>query len=492
MKQLKLPVWNSFDEFGLIVGLGHWTEDNKELKYVRYPGETNLQLRERILKVFKYKSNSSHQGLVNSLSRDFLTERYNVTNKYHYFLTDEPYAQASGIKVYASGSSGWEELYPQIRASGYSDATSGWIVWNEPDVIVNGTVSYGNYTQILEILENTLPDDETPLKIEYQILDSYNENGIPILNWKTDIDSFNIQIHEDFNYRVKKEIIPDPSSQIVIYSLNSLKESAFSGIFYTSEGAATSKLKEISNYFNRKHPIEWGKFSWDSMTWEQGSNLSRGVIPTLFDANLPVDQSGNLEADKFLGGVAQGPNLYLMDIIVEEDVSNSGAYAHWYPKVYPGTFYLSNTGYYLFENKQTNYTYLYPTVNTGNISSFENLPSYDDFIILGTSGYVNFSGEYFAELYRYPYGPNSGFATTQVYRRRYDLNKIGSEVTILGSGEYTINFDNGMISGNLSGIAPQIQMIWEHPDASGIGKIISGLDLNPYNYDRKTSILFLG
>jgi hypothetical protein len=57
---------------------------------------------------------------------------------------------------------------------------------------------------------------------------------------------------------------------------------------------------------------------------------------------------------KFIGGVATGPDLYFMDIVKEERDSHSGVYSYWYPRIFPGTFYISNTGFYLFENKQVN------------------------------------------------------------------------------------------------------------------------------------------
>jgi len=51
-------IWNVFDEFGLLVGLD------------RLPRETNKELKERILDVFKNPGNSTTKGLINSISRE--------------------------------------------------------------------------------------------------------------------------------------------------------------------------------------------------------------------------------------------------------------------------------------------------------------------------------------------------------------------------------------------------------------------------------------
>lgn len=482
MKQKKLPVWNSFDEFGLLVGLGHWTENGRELKYVRYPGETNSQLKERILKVYKNKSNSTYQGMVNSLSRDFLTSEYNIVTQYHYFLTEEPYAQASGIKVFSSGNGTWSQLSPQIRASGYPTATSGWIVWNYPDNENN----YGRYTQILEFIGTSLPDNNVPIKIEYQILDNYDENGKPVLQWLTDKDESSTE-QDDYRFRIKKSVTPEPSSQIVIHRLNSLATDPFSGTWYTNEGAASSKLKEVANYLNKKHPVEWGNIPWDTMTWENSANLSQGVLPTLFDAELPIDQSGHLESDKFIGGIGEGPNLYMIEIVKEEDSSNSGVYSKWYPRIYPGKFYISNTGYYLFENKQIDYMHL--TNNSGSLNFTDN-PNYENLIIIGTSGYIGMSGDYMSELYRYPYGSGQDFNSTGIYRRVYNIKEKIDSIPSFSDNQYYINMENYFISG--VSLANNIQVVWEHPDSSGLGKILSGIDLNPYNQNRENGILFVG
>ena len=84
------------------------------------------------------------------------------------------------------------------------------------------------------------------------VIDSFDEDGSPILTWYTDIDSLNITNYDEYKFRIKKATTPDPNTQIVIHKLNDIQNSSFSGVFYTNEGAATSKLKEVANYLNKK------------------------------------------------------------------------------------------------------------------------------------------------------------------------------------------------------------------------------------------------
>jgi hypothetical protein len=51
-------IWNSFDEFGLLLGLP------------RIPAETNAEYKTRLLDVYKNPANSTYQGLMNGISRE--------------------------------------------------------------------------------------------------------------------------------------------------------------------------------------------------------------------------------------------------------------------------------------------------------------------------------------------------------------------------------------------------------------------------------------
>lgn len=59
-------IWNSFDEFGLLLGIE------------RLYGERNAEFKERILDVFRRPGNSTKEGLVNALSRELGIEDKNI------------------------------------------------------------------------------------------------------------------------------------------------------------------------------------------------------------------------------------------------------------------------------------------------------------------------------------------------------------------------------------------------------------------------------
>jgi len=90
----------------------------------------------------------------------------------------------------------------------------------------------------------------------------------------------------------------------------------------------------------------------------------------------------------------------------------------------------------------------------------------------------------------YPCGQLSGFSSTGIYRRRYNFKERINIPNSYASCSYFIDFNQYLISGQ--NLPTQVQMLWEHPNASGLGKIMSGMDLNPYNNSRETSILFIG
>ena len=210
-----VQVWNQYDEFGLMAGLGHWTEDGKSLKFVRLPGETNIELRNRILKSYGATRdkliNSSHQGLVNAISRDLGLETYVIKDKNIFYLSQEPHPTGQ-IKVYVSGVSDtdWAEWTPQIRSSGYQNAVdnsgsypSGWIVWNLPDYSGDNHIHNGEYTQILEFI-NYL-EDKDEVRVEYEILDRYDERGNTVMKLVSDFD--NHDNRDDDRFREYKDNI---------------------------------------------------------------------------------------------------------------------------------------------------------------------------------------------------------------------------------------------------------------------------------------------
>lgn len=75
-KLLHHPIWNVFDEFGLLVGLR------------RLPREPNENFKDRILDVFRNPGNSAYEGLKNSITRELGLNKNDIDI---IFLNDEKY-----------------------------------------------------------------------------------------------------------------------------------------------------------------------------------------------------------------------------------------------------------------------------------------------------------------------------------------------------------------------------------------------------------------
>lgn len=124
-------IWNQYDEMALLVGLS------------RIPGETNLELRERILNHATY--DSTEQGLVNHISEALLTTGYQVAAKTVFTSLRQPLSLAEYNRLtdptedyYAPrvivGATTW------IITSGTSEqkdikTSDGltWTLWKQPD-----------------------------------------------------------------------------------------------------------------------------------------------------------------------------------------------------------------------------------------------------------------------------------------------------------------------------------------------------------------------
>lgn len=490
VEQRPLKIWNEWEEFGLLVGLGHWSEDGKTLRFVRFPGETNLELKRRILKSFSQKEqdvvNSSHQGMVNAISRDLGLVSYNVEDKKVFTLSQEPHPTGR-INVYVSGVStdgDWVQYLPQVRSSGYFDAInssgsfpSGWIVWNLPDHSGdNGFIHNGEYTQILEFINFLVDADE--VRTEYEVLDRFDEDGEAVLKFVSDFD--HPDDDEDQRYRARRRTIPNPLSQVVIHPITELISGVASGIYYTDEQAARPKLKELREELVSLHPFEWDDFVWGQTQYDAGDFISLGTLPSLYDAAIPTGNSSEIHKSWYIGGVNYGPDLYMHDI----RVVGSGVADPWNPVLVPGIFYLGPTGYYLYEQKREENITLASTggdlIKSGVlVASSSDVPDRISIIVVSTSGYLGTSGN-FSELYKYPIGSGRLDSSTDVYRRVFPLSGLLDHNTfVVESGQWFFDYDNQTVFA--SGLPDQINVAWEHPSSSGYEVVVSGVDLNPVN-----------
>lgn len=443
-----VKVWNQFDEFGLLAGLAHWSEDGKTLEYVRYPGETNKFLKDRILTANKYRGNGTIQGMLNNISRDLSISTsgtydlpiYNNITKKFFYLSDSPYPGPSGIRVYVSPSGNWssvDEVGPQVRASGYTEATSGWIVWNlsdfNPSLIPSGLpgssgwyndrgildqypsgIQYGQYTQVLEFISGSIPNTGDKIRIDYQIQTGVDLYGQLILDWRSDFS--NIDDINDLRFVGKKTEYPSTSldyntfksGHISIFTLDQLTDPTISGVFFETTGKPTAKLVDLSKRVNDEFPLYWNKFRYDIGRWDQLDMAAAGSVPAFHDETI-VDLSGC----SIKGGSKYGVDLDC----VELRPAASGTRSPWYPVFVPGEFYIGNERFYMFGKQQ--YQILTLTDIGGGILS-GNLTGSGLPIRLGMIGAYS-SGRFFDEA-------SGALPNNPYFKRLHDFTNVISGV----------------------------------------------------------------
>lgn len=522
----KINIWNQFDEFGLLAGLAHWSDDGKTLEYVRYPGENNKQLKQRTLTANKHRGNATLQGMLNNISRDlsispsgeFTLPIYNTITKDIFYLSESPYPSESGtIKVFVSTSGTWtsvNEITPQIRASGFADAVSGWIVWNEPDfdpsLIANGLpgssgwyddvgrlsdwpsgIQWGAYTRILQFASGSIPNTNERVRIDYQVMTGVDLFGQPVLNWRSDFS--NIEDPMDTNFVGQKSEFPTNLSSfetwkkthVSIFPLNDLTDPSISGVFYDASGRATSKLLEISSIINDANPLYWNKFRYDMGRWNQLKNASIGSIPSFYDESI-----ASLSGYPIQGGSRYGVDL---DLIELREVG-TGVRAPWYPVLIPGEFYIGNERFYLFGNMQYQNIILTDVgggLLSGNLTGgasgwpyrLGTLSAYSSGVFFDEASGSLPNNPYFKRLHDFA-KPMSGvyYGTPAIsYSSEFDPTVIN-----YNGSNFVFNYDTGIVWA--SGVNPTgFVVTWEHPGVliSGYYVVYSGgyqlttLDFNP-------------
>jgi hypothetical protein len=207
-------VWNPLDDIGLLVGVQRlYLEKNKNLK-------------ERILDVFRYPSNTSDEGLTNGIARelDLIKREYTKNN----------------------------EIIPLI----WKDDSKSFYIKN---------------TTGLPIDHRSLRVDGKPLEPNQYVMDAdYNVLIHPLNEGKE---------HQiSFIYGIEK------------YEMHNQKDENFYRMLYQPNGQATSKLLSWVEYINTVAPVMWGKFRWDEGFWDTiDKNLTGlGYVPNMWDSDIEV------------------------------------------------------------------------------------------------------------------------------------------------------------------------------------------------------------
>ena len=297
------PIFNNFDELGLLSGLN------------RDPGESNLDFKQRLADFWKENPSSTEQGLVGALSVELGLDPYNTIDKNFFWLERRP-VTPSGVTVFVDGvaqepqlvnyvdlPSGWHDVG---ATDYYGTAASGWILWQDVR---------GDYTQLLEFVN--VPDGGF-VTVEYTF-----DEGATLhtrLEGDDDMGRQDPIYGLDGYWKIYKAADPDPSSQVVINALNDPDY-----LFDTSNGLVdslglpTPLLRRIVALIQRASPISWGNFVWDE-AYFQDDPESIETLPSLFDAGTSGYVSEGPNPD-FQSGVGGDSQLMVIEVVEARDAS---------------------------------------------------------------------------------------------------------------------------------------------------------------------------
>jgi len=516
-KPVKKNRWTNVDAFALLNGISTWDKNYLNLKYVRIPGESNIELRQKI-----YNSHSnpaedtSLQSLIRGLSNELNLTTYDIESKTTFDLIRTPFPSGDvGIQdiwlfYKPPGSGEWYEIAPQLWGSGYytdyeasETQSSGFIVWEESYYkdSLGVTTKTSTYSTLLSVLPN--PNLEVPLvdksliKIIYNVR-LYDKDNNSSTYLYTDMPNEYDVDDDRLIYRIPYVVQSgDYYNSVIAYHLDEVQSFA-SGLYYTSGGLPTGMLYKLRDIIDNNFQHKWKNVRDKQSIWDVHKDYSKGTIQSFYDIPTVVSPENSGEAldveDLFTGGIEyQDPVLNISDIYISEEDSVE----RWYPIMYPGKFYIGGQQYYLMENPQfstiellDSYSDIYGTCGSGVLPS-----GIERWYKIITHFNSNPSGESFVfEDYNYKipyrqYDPNDASGlynfNTLIYRKRpYITAAMGYQLD-LGSGEYNIDFDQSPPVIHVSGVHnTELNIVWDEVTVPS-GRICSNdyADLNPLNGD---------
>lgn len=489
-KPVKRQVWTSLDAYGLVHGISTWDENHKNLKYVRLPNETNIELRQKINNIRRNPVYGiSLQDLINGLSNELLLNEYNVNPRTTFELTRDPFPSGNvnqqDIFVYYQPpeESGWLPVTPQLWASGYyidSDHTvatsSGFIVWENAyyQDLPNIPDKTHNYSRLLTIM-TTLPD-LSRIKVSYNV--KVDGHQYMFTDMSNPLDPYD----DRFIYRTPYVTTSgDFLTRCICYSLADMPNE-ISGYYFNNNGTATDRMYKLRDMIDNNFRHRWDTVRNRESIWDVHKNYSKGVVPSFTDTPF-VAQSGRVFSyTNFDGGVEyQDPVLSLKDI----EIVTSGSVENWYPRYFPGKFYYDGLSYRLMENPKS--TYIDATSGSANLpsgimrwyktilaSSGDYASSVDSFLYRDYDYLIRYRGIHDVEATGVLYN-------TSIYRKRPYLNTLMGYNITLASGEYYIDYDADPPVLYTSGVNECV-FIWDQIDTPS-GRICDNIysDLNPLN-----------
>jgi hypothetical protein len=353
-------VWNCFDEFALLLGLR------------RRSNEENVELKERILDVFRFPANSTRLGLIRAIGRELgLVYRAIWPGDQEQFVID---GSANRVKIMADtiiidGRSAEKEQYDYDPTTNTCKFSSRYQVFyrQREDYEFNNTRINKNKQLVLvegQRFGYMLTPVVYPINLKNWLRAAIESTGnarIDVVksifsspeNQSDQILATNIITESDLSFigepvrimvTLSRGIRTDPSptvSSLVLHylpksaevafihdvGLEALHDDQFRNGLFNGDGSPSEKLKGYVNELNELVPIMWGKWKWDESYWDviEKNLMGLHVLPNIWDPRL-----GEISSTYFQTGIGATNDL---KVAFFDDF--------WSPQIHSGYYYIT-------------------------------------------------------------------------------------------------------------------------------------------------------
>lgn len=370
-------IWNVFDEFGLLLDVHRrFRRSSGENGEVTEWLESNEELKERILNVFRFPANSTRVGLLRGIGQSIGLVEKEVweANTPTYTITHE-------------------NVHPETIVIGSQSIDKSQYVYNED----TGEITLSSQIQVFPRNDIRPSNTNTRVLNKKIVLESSHISGSSTLlaifpgnvqEWKEidivgsgrikvqllELDSDNVLFEEVFNgspieidrnagYPVRvrilmsRESLADDSPEVEsiqlryrnlekeIHFVHSIKVDAmhdneFRRSLYNDDGFPSEELKRYEVELSNVAPIMWDRFVWDEAFWDVVDENLMGleVLPHKWDPNI-----GDISNEYFQNGIGFGD-----DLKIKVDPSS------WKLMSHNGYYYVGNQEeFFLFANPKS-------------------------------------------------------------------------------------------------------------------------------------------
>lgn len=352
--------WTQLDAIALLNGISTWDKDYMSLSYVRLPGETQVDIRNKISRVHENPTtDTSLQSLMNGLSAELNLESSIVKTRNYFELTNFPVKRGIGFGPNDSDINIWK--LDNVEHPELSESWSPWQTFTD-NVTPRDDLKIYDYDDEFWnkniIVSELLSSTPIYIKFEYWIK-QYDEQNNPIFKRFTDMSS-NITINNDL-YLDPWVFLPCTQpftslgsiefNKLAIYSFNDLELMSYGPGFYAPKmfwfiTIPTGQVVATANTYNIYDQLSSG-----DPTYNDVSDYS-----TMWDINndqlCVYDESQHIHHlftnaplyEELTGGVeSNSKSLMVVDMVEDEDLN-------WNLKCRSGSFYIAGKTYYLMNN----------------------------------------------------------------------------------------------------------------------------------------------